>query len=147
MIKKVNVIIVFNALKSHVLMCYRTKDPYKGLYNFVGGKIEMGESNLDAAYRELFEETGITKESIDLTPLFTTVYHVDNIELQVYYGLLTQDVTLVPEKHPLEWIALAGENFADDHKFAGQGNIKHMLDIILESKQVKGLNQETSTIV
>jgi 8-oxo-dGTP diphosphatase len=25
------------------LMCKRRKDPYKGLYNLVGGKIEKGE--------------------------------------------------------------------------------------------------------
>lgn len=27
--------------------CIRAKDPYKGLYNFVGGKEEEGESNLN----------------------------------------------------------------------------------------------------
>ena len=36
------------------------KEPYKGMYNFVGGKVEEGETNDEAAYRELFEETGIS---------------------------------------------------------------------------------------
>ena len=30
------------------LMCRRLKDPYKGLYNLVGGKIEEGEDHLFA---------------------------------------------------------------------------------------------------
>lgn len=145
MTKKVNIIIVFNASRTHVLMCYRTKNPYKGLYNFVGGKIEPGEDFLDAAYRELFEETGISSKDISLEALFTTIYHVDKIELQVYYGYLENDVTLVPEKHPLSWMKLEGEDFANDSKFAGQGNIKHMLDILVKSQQLEGLNNETST--
>ena len=49
-----------------ILMCKRKKDPYKGLANFVGGKIEKNENGLDAAYRELEEETTITKDDIML---------------------------------------------------------------------------------
>ena len=55
-----NVIWVFNPTGEQVLMCKRHKEPYKGLYNLVGGKIEPNEDGLVAAYRELAEETGIT---------------------------------------------------------------------------------------
>ena len=61
-----NCIIVFNKIKDRVLFCKRQKDPYKGLYNFVGGKVEPGEDSETAAYRELFEETGITRRQIRL---------------------------------------------------------------------------------
>lgn len=127
MIKKVNVIVVYNENKTEVLMCLRTKDPYKGLYNFVGGKVEQGESNDAAAYRELFEETGIGRDAIVIAPLYTTWYHHDNLELQVYYGVLTKSVTLIPEKHPLYWMPLSGEDFSAEAKFAGSGNIKHII--------------------
>ena len=50
--KKYNVIVVFNEAADRILMCRRRKDPYKGLSNFVGGKVEKGESGLNAAYRE-----------------------------------------------------------------------------------------------
>ena len=40
-----------------VLFCIRAKEPYKGLYNFVGGKVEEDETNDEAAYRELYEKT------------------------------------------------------------------------------------------
>ena len=51
-----------------LLFCKRMKDPYKGKYNLVGGKIEPSEDGFVAAYRELEEETGITKEQV--TDLF-----------------------------------------------------------------------------
>ena len=56
-----NCIIVFNKTKDRALFCKRQKNPYRGLYNFVGGKVEPGEDSETAAYRELFEETGITR--------------------------------------------------------------------------------------
>ncbi|WP_159650053.1 NUDIX hydrolase [Erysipelothrix aquatica] len=138
--KQVNVVIVFNTDETDVLMCLRMKNPYLGLYNFLGGKKETQETDLEGAYRELYEESGISKNNIELKPLFTTQYHQDGIELQVFYGTL-QDmtITLVPEKHPLHWIPIIGTDFADETKFAGQGNIKHMIEIIRESKQKEGL--------
>lgn len=62
-----NLIVVYNETKDKILMCTRKKTPYKGMSNFVGGKIEPGEDGLCAAYRELQEETGITKNDIFLT--------------------------------------------------------------------------------
>ena len=55
-----NLIVVFSEDRTKMLMCRRLKEPYMGLYNFVGGKIEKGEDGIDAAYRELREETGCT---------------------------------------------------------------------------------------
>ena len=57
--RKLNLVVVFNKDLSKSLFCIRAKEPYKGLYNFVGGKVEENETNDAAAYRELFEETGI----------------------------------------------------------------------------------------
>ena len=57
-----NLIVVFSPDKTKLLMCRRLKEPYLGLSNFVGGKIEEGEDGLDAAYRELREETAVTRE-------------------------------------------------------------------------------------
>ena len=48
-----NCIAVFNEDADRWLMCLRKKDPYKGLLNLVGGKIEPDEEHLSAAYREL----------------------------------------------------------------------------------------------
>ncbi|MCX2723731.1 NUDIX hydrolase [Roseibium salinum] len=41
-----------------VLMVKRGKDPYKGHWSLPGGLVELGETLLEAAERELLEETG-----------------------------------------------------------------------------------------
>lgn len=47
-------------LKHHdkILMLQRNKDPNKGLWNGVGGKIEKNETPVEACLREVKEETG-----------------------------------------------------------------------------------------
>ena len=93
--KKLNLIVVFNRNKDKVLFCMRAKPPYKGMYNFVGGKVEENESNDFAAYRELFEETGISKSDIELDHFMDLNYFKYGNNLQVYYGVLKNEVNLV----------------------------------------------------
>lgn len=124
--KKLNVIIVYNKEESKILMCKRAKEPYKGKYNLVGGKVEQGENELCAAYRELQEETGITKEDIELTHLMNFQYKMSDIELEVYVGKLNKEVELQEEVNKLLWINKE-ENFFDMEKYAGEGNIGHMI--------------------
>ena len=45
--------------RGQVLLIKRSKPPGKGLWSFPGGKIEPGEMSVDAAARELFEETQV----------------------------------------------------------------------------------------
>ncbi|NLC64093.1 MAG: NUDIX domain-containing protein [Erysipelothrix sp.] len=135
----VNLIIVLNPDHSKVLMCYRQKDPYKGRYNFVGGKVENNEDHLQAAYRELYEESGITKKDIDIDLLMATRYPIDNLELQVYYGTLKYEVDLKEEINPLVWIDV-NSNFANGD-FAGDGNIEHMMQCIVYYQQNATLHQ------
>ena len=127
--KKMNVIVVFNKDLSKTLMCKRTKEPYKGMYNLVGGKIEVPDDGLNEAYRELEEETNIHKSDIDLTYFMDIVYVKWNKELEVYYGILNKDVQLVEEVNKLEWVS-ASDDFFDMSKYAGEGNIGHILEEI-----------------
>lgn len=124
--KKLNVIVVYNKEQNKILMCKREKEPYKGKYNLVGGKVENGENELEAAYRELKEETGICREDITLIHLMNFEYKIDDIELEVYIGKLNKDVEVVEEVNKLYWIDKS-ENFFDYERFAGEGNIGHML--------------------
>ncbi len=124
--RKLNLIVVFNKKMDKVLFCIRAKEPYKGLYNFVGGKVEEGESNDDAAYRELFEETGISKDDIELDHFMDLNYFKYENNLQVYYGILKHKVNLVEEKNKLEWVTI-GDNLLDNSKFAGNYNIPHII--------------------
>ena len=124
--KKLNVIIVYNKEESKILMCKRAKEPYKGKYNLVGGKVEQGENEMYAAYRELQEETGITKEDIELTHLMNFQYKMSDIDLEVYVGKLNKEVELQEEVNKLLWINKEA-NFFDMEKYAGEGNIGHMI--------------------
>lgn len=132
--KKLNVIIVYNKEESKILMCKRAKEPYKGKYNLVGGKVEQGENEMNAAYRELQEETGITKEDIELTHLMNFQYKMSDIELEVYVGKLNKEVELQEEVNKLLWINKE-ENFFDMEKYAGEGNIGHMIEQVECYKQ------------
>ena len=71
--KKLNVILVYNKEEEKILMCKRKKDPYKGKFNLVGGKVEQNEDELYAAYRELEEETGLTNKDTKLTHIMNLV--------------------------------------------------------------------------
>lgn len=124
--KRLNVVLIFNKEKDKILMCKREKNPYKGLYNLVGGKLEDGENELDGAYRELEEETGITSSDISLKHVMNFEYKLLDMELELFAGRLNKDKELVEEVNKLYWID-ATENFFDMNKFAGEGNIGHML--------------------
>ena len=127
--KKYNVIVIFDKDFEKTLMCKRTKDPYIGLYNFVGGKIEKENDGLNEAYRELFEETAITKDDTDLKYFMNIEYVSFDMDLEVYYGILNKDVTLVEEVNKLKWVDRT-DNFFDMTRYAGEGNIGHIIEEI-----------------
>lgn len=100
-------VIVFDKDAKHVLMERHVK---LNAYNFPGGKIEAGETEMEASYRELFEGTGISKDDVDLTFL-----RHESVSLQeptgsnvwsmyIVCGVLKNDVKLVPEKNLLLWV-------------------------------------------
>lgn len=126
-----NCIVVLNNARDAVLFCKRVKDPYKGFYNFVGGKVELGEESETAAYRELEEETGITKQQIRLYRLMDIRYYYQKFELELYVGQLEDNVVLKEETNPLTWLSL-DEDFADKNRFAGEQNIAHIMNVALQ---------------
>ena len=124
--RKLNLRVIFNEDLSKTLFCIRAKEPYKGLYNFMGGKVEENETNEEAAYRELFEETGISNKDVKLDHFMDLNYFKYENNLQVYYGILKHEVNLVEEKNKLEWVAINDE-LLDNSKFAGNYNIPHII--------------------
>ena len=127
--KKMNVIVVFDTTLENTLICKRTKEPYMGMYNLVGGKIEKENDGLNEAYRELEEETNIKKKDIDLIHFMNLSYTKWDKELEVYYGMLKNEVELIEEVNKLEWVNI-NDNFFDMNKYAGEGNIGHIIEEI-----------------
>ena len=129
--KHLNCIVVFNKDKDKVLFCKRVKDPYKGMYNFVGGKLEEGENSEAAAYRELYEETGIDTEHIKLYRLMDLTYYQQQFVLEIYVGMLRQDIELSEELNALEWLSHK-RDFTDKNIYAGEQNIQHIINVALK---------------
>lgn len=124
-----NLVVVFNKDRTKMLMCKRIKNPYLGLINMVGGKIEEGEEHESAAYRELFEETGITREQIKLTHLMDFTYYLDGCYVEVYVGRLNCESSVAGNENPLFWSDFE-HNFFDMNEYAGEGNIGHIMEHI-----------------
>ena len=131
--KKLNEIIVYEKNEEKILMCKRSKEPYKGLFNLVGGKVEEKENEIDAAYRELEEETGIKSSDIKLTHIMNMQYKLKDMELEIFAGKLNKNVHVIDEVNKLYWID-KNANFFDLKKFAGEGNIGHMLQQVEMNK-------------
>lgn len=123
-----NCIVVFDKTKEKLLFCKRAKNPYKGLLNFVGGKVEPEETSEYAAYRELFEETGIARRNIKLHRLMDMTYYQQQFVLEMYVGVLEDDVPLIEEINSLVWIRI-DDNFADSNRYAGDKNIAHIVEV------------------
>lgn len=122
-----NVLMIFNKDMDHLLMCRRLKNPYKGLSNLVGGKIEIGELGINAAYRELFEETNISRDDIVLHHLMDFKYYLQSCYVEVYVGKLKRDVDVAGDENELYWSDL-NKDFFDMTQYAGEGNIGHMIE-------------------
>ncbi|MDO4614680.1 MAG: NUDIX domain-containing protein [Lachnospiraceae bacterium] len=133
MLKKYNVIMILNQDETRLLMCLRAKEPFKGKWNLVGGKIEAGETEEEAAYRELYEETGISGKDVKLSYLMNFQYFLWNYEMEIFAGVLKHEVPLCEEVNRLAWFDLT-ENFADRTRFAGEANIQHFVNVWFAAK-------------
>jgi len=141
-----NVILIYSQRVSHILMCIRRKDPFLGLKNLIGGQIEDGESGIDAAYREMFEESGISSDIVSLTHVMDFVYRMSDCRIEVYAGRLTCDFDVFGNENELVWVD-ADENFFDAAKFAGNGNIGHLIaETNLYANKIFNLNFEEDAL-
>ena len=129
-----NLLITFSKNEEKILMCKRRKPPYLGMINFPGGKIEKGEAGLEGAYRELWEETGITKEDIVLAHLMDFTYYLSDCYLEVYVGRLNKDREVFGEENELFWSEIDCD-FFDTKKYAGEGNIGHIMEQIRQLRE------------
>lgn len=130
-----NVIVVYDNYCEKLLMCKRRREPYKGLLNLVGGKIQANEEGLEAAYRELEEETGISRRDINLTHLMDFTYYIHNCYLEVYVGKLNREFKVFGDENELLWTNF-NNDFFDMTQFAGEGNIGHIIEHVKMSKDI-----------
>ena len=132
--KTANLVVVLDKENKFVLLCKIRKNPYKGLINFVGGKLEPDEDSAAAAYRELREETGITDADISLTHLMDLTYFTWDLNLEVFFGWLNKSVSLKEEVNELLWVDKE-QNYFDMSHFAGEGNMGHIMEQIKQYEE------------
>lgn len=118
--------VIFNQSKNAVLMCWHTKQQ---AYNFIGGKTREMEPEIDASYREVEEETGITKD--DLKLFFVRREQVSSMafgkknghtwSMYVTTGVLNKSVKLKEGENQLRWVPIVQFKDLLDSMF-GYGN-------------------------
>ncbi|MEZ4235626.1 MAG: phosphopantothenoylcysteine decarboxylase [Myxococcota bacterium] len=86
-----------------VLIGRRLLPPWEGYWAFPGGKLEAGEGPLEAAVRELHEETGVRADGI--APLLHQVVHVGDPEARRVFRL---DNYVIPLAAPTAPVRTAG---------------------------------------
>ncbi len=89
------------------LVCQRPKHKARGLlWEFVGGKVEPGETKEEALIRECREELGVT---VAPGAVFFTVVHEYpdlTVRLTLFHAAITQGVPQLLEHNALRWITV-----------------------------------------
>jgi dATP pyrophosphohydrolase len=88
---------VFSRKSKHIryllLRRAKQKKPYPGIWQFITGRVKEGENCLNAAMRELKEETGLSPKAIWLVPRMLQFYDVstDKIHLSPLFSAEAED--------------------------------------------------------
>jgi 8-oxo-dGTP diphosphatase len=69
-----------------VLIVERAKPPLAGIWSLPGGHIEPGERAMNAALREVAEETGVTAEIIGLADVVDVILKDAHYVIAAYFG-------------------------------------------------------------
>ena len=71
-----------------VLLVKRNKDPNKGFWSIPGGKQIIGETLVEAAQRELVEETGVRVDSLLLVDVVDAIISDAEGKIKYHYTLV-----------------------------------------------------------
>lgn len=87
-----NLSLCFVKYKDSFLLINRNKSPFMGMWNGVGGHQEANETMEECAKREIYEETGIHVQNIELMGKFT--WNFDDDMGYLYVACLSDDFSI-----------------------------------------------------
>jgi len=70
---------------------------HPGQISFPGGKVEQGESALEAVYRETHEEIGITHGEIEIIGRLPSFNAVSQYRVTPYVGIINSEARITPD--------------------------------------------------
>jgi 8-oxo-dGTP diphosphatase len=102
------VVAAFICEKDKFLICQRPANKPQGLlWEFVGGKVEPGETKQQALIRECYEELAITVEVGELWQEVTYAYPERTVHLSLFRANVTAGTPQKLEHAALRWITPA----------------------------------------
>jgi len=127
------------------LLVQRGKEPNKGMWSIPGGSIEVGESTLDGAKRELQEETGLTtkQSAYDLRwHEFGPFACSDSIHENYHYVISQCFAEVISSSIP----NIQASDDADDARWWSLREVKEAEDIGLVSNGVLRILERSETL-
>lgn len=141
--KKFVVVMLFTKDYKKLLLVKRKKKPYEGMYNGIGGKLIDGETPIECAIRESFEETKIKLNNPKL--LVTYTYPETNpinpgTVLNVIYDFVDEVEVEENYEGTYEWKDVSFVMDAFDENIAGLSNLNQFVKEIFEVENIKKFN-------
>ncbi len=94
--------------KDKFLICQRPANKKRGLlWEFVGGKVEQGETKEQALIRECQEELAITVEPLEVFTEVTHEYPDITVHLTLFNCTISKGQPRLLEHHDMKWITSA----------------------------------------
>lgn len=94
--------------KNRFMICQRPAHKARGsLWEFVGGKVEPGESKEEALIRECREELGVTVEVGDIFMDVTHKYPDITVHLTLFSASIREGVPQKLEHQDIRWVTAA----------------------------------------
>ncbi len=91
--------------KNQFLICQRPQNKARGLlWEFVGGKVEPGETKQKALIRECQEELGITIQPLDIFIKVDHKYPDIKVHLTIFNAVIVQGEITKKEHNDIRWI-------------------------------------------
>ncbi|MFN0191584.1 MAG: NUDIX hydrolase [Aestuariivirga sp.] len=119
--------------EGRVLLVQRSQPPLQGVWSLPGGHVEPGETLVEAAAREVLEETGIYARIAQLAGLYDLIRRADDGTLTLHYVIAcytahwtSGDAHAGSDALSADWAGLdqlSGRSFAP--------NVRHAIDVSL----------------